>query len=92
MLSIFNIAGCIGDLIMFYDFTKLGDLKFFEYDNPLAFGIITTENLDNKKLFGLQRIEEKNFSQTIDKKITISKTSVIVIILYYVIGIINILL
>lgn len=92
MLSIFNIAGCIGDLIMFYDFTKLGDLKFFEYDNPLAFGIITTENLDNKKLFGLQRIEEKDFSQTIDKKITISKTSVIVIILYYVIGIINILL
>lgn len=92
LLSIANIAGCSGDLVMFFDFLKLKDFKFFEYDNPLAFGLISKENLNNKKLFGLKQIEENDFKQTVGKKITISKTSIIIIVIYTALCLINIFL
>ena len=91
LLSITNISGCTGDLIMFIDFYKFKDIKFFEYDNPLAFGIITNEDINNKKMYGLKRIEENNFEQTIDKKITISKTSIIFLVIYFILFLINLL-
>ncbi len=84
LLSISNITGCIGDLVMFYDFMKIKDFRFFEYDNPLAFGIVTNEDMSKIKMFGLKRIEEKNFKQTIDKKISVSKTSIIVFSIYFI--------
>ena len=85
LLSIFNISGCAGDIIMFFAFLKIKNFKFFEYDNPMAFGVVTNENLENKKFIGLKRIEESNFKQTIDKKISISKTSIIFFAIYIVI-------
>ena len=89
MLSIANISGCIGDIIMFIDFLKLGKFKFFEYDNPMAFGIITDRNLENEKLFGLKRVEEDNFKQTVDKKISVSKKSIIIFLIYSAICLLN---
>ena len=92
MLSIANFTGCAGDLVMFYSFLKIKDFKFFEYDNPIAFGLTTTENLKVKKLPGLKLFEEKNFKQTIDKKLSISKTSIIYFIAYYALVIIYFIL
>ena len=89
ILSIANLSGCIGDIMMFCAFLKIEDFKFFEYDNPMAFGLVTKENLDNKKFIGLKRIEEKTVKQTIDKKITISKTSIIILIIYFLICLVN---
>ena len=88
-LSIANIVGCSGDLTMFYHFLKIKSFKFFEYDNPITFGIITDEDLNNKNLFGLKQFDEDNFSQTIDKKITISKTSIVILIIYFLLCILN---
>ena len=88
-LSIANITGCSGDIIMFYHFLKIKKLQFFEYDNPMAFGIITEDNLDNKKLFGLKQIENEKTVQTIDKKVTISKKSIIYLIFYFILCLLN---
>ena len=91
MLSILNISGCTGDLIMFIDFLLLKNIKFFEYDNPLAFGIITDEEINNKKMYGLKMIKESNFKQTFNKKISISKQTVTYLILYLIMCLINLL-
>ena len=90
ILSIINISGCSGDLIMFFAFLKLKKFKFFEYDNPLAFGITTEEDMENKKMPCLNRIEEDDFKQTVDKKVSVSKTSVVIMILYAILCLINI--
>lgn len=92
LLSIINIAGCIGDIIMFMDFLTIKKFRFFEYDNPMAFGIITDENMENRKLFGIKRIEEKEVIQTVDKKVTVSKSSIIIILFFVVICLINMIL
>ena len=92
VLSALNLAGCSGDLIMFLDFLKLKNIKFFEYDNPLAFGLISNEDLKNKKMLGLKLIEENNTSQTIGNKLTVSKESILLLILYAIICLINIML
>ena len=91
LLSICNISGCSGDLVMFYDLLKLKDFEYAEYDNPFAFGLYTKNDLSKKKLFGLKHIGSKDKLEQNDlKKISISKASIItfiifavVIILYY---------
>ena len=92
MLSIVNISGCSGDLIMFFNFLGLKNFKFFEYDNPLGFGIVTEENMEKKKMFALKRIEEDNFKQTVSKKVSVSKTSIAVLILYFALCLISIII
>lgn len=78
MLSIFNISGCSGDLIMFFAFLKLKNFEYSEYDNPTAFGLYTTEDFSNKKLFGLKYIGcEEELERKDLKKVSISKTSII---------------
>lgn len=93
VLSVMNIAGCTGDLVMFLDFLKLKNFEYSEYDNPMAFGIYTTTNLSNKKMLGLKYIGSTNELEIKDlKKITISKISIVVLIIYLLTGIINLLL
>ena len=92
LLSIVNISGCSGDLMMFFAFLKLKSFKFFEYDNPIAFGITTDIDMENKKMFALKKIEEDDFKQTVGKKVTVSKTSILILILYAAICVLNILI
>ncbi len=81
-LSIINMGGSSGDLIMFYSLSRLKNFKFSEYDNPLAFGLYTKEDLSNKKLPGLKYIGTlDNLEKTLTKKITISKVSIIFLII-----------
>ncbi|MCI8778849.1 MAG: DUF3267 domain-containing protein [Bacilli bacterium] len=91
-LSIMNIGGSSGDLIMFYSLSRLKKFEFSEYDNPLAFGLYTDEDLSNKKLRGLKYIGSLDtLEKTITKKITISKTSIIFFIIILVLLIIEII-
>ena len=89
MLSFLNISGCVGDLAMFLAFIKIKDFKFFEYDNPLAFGLITNEDLEKKKFIGLKLIEDENITQTVHKKINISKASIFILAIYILLIIID---
>jgi len=77
LLSILNISGCVGDLVMFFFIMKLKNIEFSEFDNPIQFGIYTEENLENKKAFGLCFIEKKeSLEKTNLKKINISVPSI----------------
>lgn len=79
LLSIFNISGCSGDLMMFLAFLKLKNFEYSEYDNPTAFGLYSENDLSYEKLFGLNYIGTKEKLEKHDlKKITISKTSIII--------------
>ncbi len=88
LLSLMNIAGCAGDFIMFFWLSQIKDFEFSEYDSPIAFGLNSKNDLSKKKMFGLDFVEETNkLERTIGKKITISKPSIIYILLFMVLGI-----
>lgn len=82
LLSIINISGSIGDIIMFNFIKKLNNIEFSEYDSELGFAIYSKEDLSSQKPFGLKYIETKNeIKRTNLKKINISKESIISLII-----------
>ena len=84
MLSLANISGCSGDLVMFYHLSKLNDFEFSEYNNPTSFGIYTSNDLSQHKMFGLNYVDTKNELERDDlRKIVISKPSIIILIIFY---------
>lgn len=88
-LSIINISGASGDLMMFSFFLKQDDdVEFKELGFSSPFVLRTSKNLSSKKYLGIKSIREvKDGSETKEgpeKKITISKTSWIFIIVMLV--------
>ena len=87
-LSIFNISGCSGDLMMFWGLAKIKNFEYSEYDNPMAFGIYTDEDLSKKRLLGLRYIGSVYKLDRHDmKKIRVSKISIIFIFIFLLFGI-----
>ena len=86
LLSIFNLGGCIGDLIMFIFIVKLPkDIKYAEFDDPTAFAILSDEDLSDRHPFGLKYVESKTKLEQKDmKKIKISKMSVAFIVVLFI--------
>ena len=96
ILSIFNISGAAGDLLMFYHFIKLDkDITYIEPGDGTSF-YLTTFNLKNKKMFGLDYVEEGEYKQDMfnqkTKTYDISKTSYIFFIICFILGLICIFL
>ena len=82
-LSIFNISGCSGDLMMFWGLAKINNFEYSEYDNPMAFGIYTDEDLSKRNLLALRYIGSADRLDRHDmKKIKISKISIIFILIF----------
>ena len=85
LLSIMNIAGSIGDIIMFMFIYKLKDIEFSEYDSVLGFAIYSSNDLSKLKPFGLKYIETKEkLKRTNNKKINITYKSLIILIILIV--------
>ena len=85
-LSIANISGAVGDLIMFLNFIKLkNDITYIEPGDGTSFYIMSNNPL-NKKMFGLKFIEDGEYDSNMfnksSKKLKISKTSYILFIIY----------
>lgn len=81
ILSIFNIAGSIGDLIMFIYFIKLKNIEYTEFDNPISFALYTHDDLSKRQPFGLKyKYVTDNIKINDLKRIKISKTSYIIFI------------
>ena len=73
---------------MFFDLIKIKNFEYSEYDNPLAFGIYTDEDLSDKKLFGLKYIGSKMDLEKNDfKKLSVSKVSLIFLLMFLIFGI-----
>lgn len=84
ILSLVNITGCSGDLVMFYHLSKLNCYEFSEYDDPIAFGLYTENDFSKLKMLGLDYVGKKNNLEIKDlKKVVISKPSVILLIVFY---------
>jgi len=79
-LSVINISGASGDLMMFNFFLKQeSDVEFKELGFSSPFVLRTSKNLIGEKFIGIKSIREvKDESETYEgpeKKLTISKTS-----------------
>ena len=93
MLSIINLSGCSGDLLMFFNFVGLKDFEYSEFDDPISFGLYSDKDFSKKKLFGLKYIETVDTLKQDDlKKISISKVSLICFIFIIVVSILGIIL
>lgn len=84
ILSLINISGCSGDLLMFYHLSKLNDFEFSEYNDPIAFGLYTKHDFSKLKMFGLDYVDKKTKLERDDlKKVVISKPSIILLAIFY---------
>ena len=83
LLSLSNIVGSIGDIIMFIFIIRLDkNIEFSEYDDSISFGIKSNKDISNMKPFGLKYLGIKNsIPRNINKKINISKFSLIFILI-----------
>lgn len=89
ILSIFNIAGSIGDIIMYIFIKKLdNNIEFSEFDNPIKFAIYSNKDISKEKHFGLKYITSATELERNDlRKIVISTPSIIIISLFIIVGI-----
>lgn len=92
-LSILNIVGAAGDIMMFIYIIQLDkSIEFSEFDNPIRFAIYTDKEI-NVKFFGLDYIETiKTLPRKDLKKLTISKGSYIALAVLVVLTILSIIL
>ena len=85
ILSLFNIAGCVGDIFMFIAFLRLPDFSYIDLDDCTGFVLVSNNDLSSYKLFGLKLVEVGEYKK-LDKanifdKITVSKLSYVVFFL-----------
>ena len=84
MLSILNIAGAVGDLVMTNYFIKAPkDITYLDLDDCTSFTVLSKEDLSKLKVKGLKLKETGNYSEDMEakdkRKIVISKQSYIVL-------------
>lgn len=91
LLSIINIGGATGDIMMFLYIIKLDkNLQYKELGEATSFILITKEDLSKTKYFGFKLLEsgeyiKNKFENKNIKKINISKASYIVLGIYLII-------
>ena len=90
MLSILNIAGAVGDLVMTVYFLKVpNDVIYLDLDDPTSFTVLSNDDLSFYKVRGIKLREVGEYHDSMmpkdKRRVLISKTS------YIVLGIIAIL-
>ncbi len=87
LLSIFNISGSIADIYTFIYILKLNDgIEFSEMDNPLYFAIYSEYDVSKIKHTGISYVKSSKYIDRNNlKKITISKWSYIILIIFIII-------
>ena len=93
LLSIFNLMGASMDLVMFIYISRIKDVYYAETKASDEFILISKEDLTKRKSLFFKIIEVNNYKKEdyivkSDKKITISKASIIFTIIYLIFGII----
>lgn len=87
LLSIFNIAGCSGDIIMFMFISKLKNIEFSELDDPVYFAIYSSKDVSKIKHFGLKYEGRVDKIKRDDKrKIVISAFSIFLLLFLLIIS------
>ena len=83
-LSIFNIAGAIGDIVMTFDILRMPkDIKYLDLDDSTSFTILSKSDLKNKKYLGLILDDSGVYTSSLKakdyKRLKVSKTSIIIL-------------
>ena len=90
LLSVFNITGAIGDIIMFLSFLQIKEFEYKEFSDPTGFALYSSEDLSKRKFIGIKFKEIKDeLNAKVDKKVEISKLSAIIFIILIIVTIIN---
>ena len=93
ILSLFNIAGCVGDFFMFIAFLRLPSFSYIDLDDSTGFTLVSDNDLSNYKLLGFKLIRSGNYCDLTKAgnfdKFTISKLSYIVFVFMILILIID---
>ncbi len=89
ILSILNISGCSGDIIMFIYFIKLRNFEYTELDDPISFALYTSDNISQNKPYGLKYIgHAENVERNDLKKLSVSKISFLLLILLIIMSLV----
>ena len=92
-LSLFNIAGCAGDIAMFYSFLKLPSFKYLDLDDCTGFVLVSENDLSKYKLFGMKLTESGDYKKLNRaknyNKFSVSKLSWYIFILLIVLFILS---
>lgn len=87
ILSLFNIAGCTGDICMFFSLFRMPQFSYVDVDDCSSFYLISSSDVSKHRLFGLKLIEVGDYSDlilsTTFKKFNISKLSFFVLFLLF---------
>jgi hypothetical protein len=86
LLSIANMSGCVGDLVMFKYIFKLKDIEFSEFDDPTSFAIYSSSDVSKINHFGLKYVGKKdNINKKNLNKFVISRASILFILFIFII-------
>ena len=86
LLSIANMSGCVGDLVMFKYIFKLKDIQFSEFDDPTSFAIYSSTDVSKINHFGLKYVGKKDdINKKILNKFVISRASILFILFIFII-------
>lgn len=96
-LSIVNISGAAGDLAMFGFFIKQDkNIRFKELGDSTTFCLETVEDLSNKKFLSVKLkkvvVDEKEVEEEKSKKVSITKASWIILIVFIILILIDFIL
>ncbi len=85
ILSLLNLSGASGDILMLFLIAKLpDDIKYIDYDNNIGCYFVSKHDLSKYKSFGVKYIESKEHKESlINKKIPkiyISKQSIPILV------------
>lgn len=96
ILANLNLIGAIGDLTMLFFLFKVPNVSYIDYDNSIGMYLLSEEDLSNIKGIGVKCVESgKHTLDKVDrsiKRIYISKTSWLFLIIIFLILTINYLL
>ena len=93
-LSLVNICGASMDLAMFFYICRLGKVNYSESGQPDEFVLISEDDLSKKKSIFFKIVNEKDYKKSDyefskPKKIVISKASIIIMVVFIVLGIVT---
>lgn len=95
LLSIFNISGAAGDIVMLFDIIRMpNDIKYIDLDDTTSFTILSNKDLSKDKYISIldkqgsytDRIRAKDFT-----KIKVSKWSKIFLLIFGIIAVISVI-
>lgn len=93
LLSIINISGAAMDLAMFIYISKLKNVTYSESGNPDEFVLISDEDLTKRKSLFVKVVDSKDYKKEDyvfpkKKKLVITKYSIIILIVFILLGLI----